>query len=135
MAAAERLDALDSNRVDVYALPQERSIVNPAILVPILDLYTDKQVVYRQETLAPPPGSTVATSPLRFNWEFEIPPYYAAASLNARDNVAIIASGPGQPLPDNAKYRIMNMQPAGAFQTSDTIFRFKALVYLYEPSG
>jgi 4-amino-4-deoxy-L-arabinose transferase-like glycosyltransferase len=133
MAAAERIDALESDRVEVFALAQERSIINPAVLVPILDLYTVKQIIYRQDPLAPPPRSVLATSPLRFSWEFDRPSYYGSDAPNAGDSAVVIASHPGQVPPDPIKLDIGDMKFVDAFETSDSIFKFKALVYLYEP--
>jgi hypothetical protein len=134
VAAAKRLDAMESKRVEVFTLAQNRSIVNPAVLVPILDLYTVKQLVYRQDELPTPPWSTVSTSPLRFSWEFNRPSYYRSATPTSGDAVAVIASHPGQALPDNVKKRIEALQPLGAFESSDSMFRFKALAYLYGPN-
>jgi len=133
MAAAERIDALESDRVEVFTLAQERSIINPAVLVPILDLYTVKQVLYVQNPLAPPPWSALATSPLRFSWQFDRPSYYGSAAPNADDAAVVIASRPGQAPPDPIKLNIEDMEFVEAFEISDSIFKLKALIYLYEP--
>ena len=133
MAAGERLDAMEVDRVEVFTLPQERSIVNPAVLVPILDLYTGKQIVYRDGALTPPAPQTISTSPLRFTWEFATPPYYAPGPSSPGDAVAVIASHAGQALPDNINTRIKGMQPSGTFSAPDRIFKFKTFVHLYHP--
>jgi hypothetical protein len=88
MAAGERLDAMDVDRVEVFTLPQERSIVNPAVSVPILDLYTGKRVVFRDGAPSPPARRTIATSPLRFTWEFDTPSYYAPGRSSPGDAVS-----------------------------------------------
>ena len=133
MAAGERLDAMEVDRVEVFTLPQERSIVNPAVLVPILDLYTGKRLVYRAGALVPPAPRTVATSPLRFTWEFATPSYYAPGRSDPGDAVAVIASHAGQALPDRIGTRIAGMHLSGAFAVPDRIFRFKTFVRLYHP--
>ena len=133
MAAGERLDAMEVDRVEVFTLPQERSIVNPAILVPILDLYTGKRVVYRAGALAPPARRTIATSPLRFTWEFDTPSYYAPGPSSPGDAVAVIASHAGQALPERIGARIAGMRLSGAFAVPDRIFRFKTFVRVYHP--
>lgn len=133
MAAGERLDALEVDRVEVFTLPQERSIVNPAVLVPILDLYTRKQIVYRGGGLAPPTPQVIATSPLRFTWEFATPPFYEPGPSSPGDAVVVIASHAGQALPDSINTRITGMQPSGIFAAPDRIFKFKAFVHLYHP--
>jgi len=133
MAAGERLDAMDVGRVEVFTLPQERSIINPAVMVPILDLYTWKPIVYRDGTLAQPPWQAIATSPLRFTWEFVSPPYYAPGPGSPSDAVAVIANRSGQALPAKLGGKITDMRPAGAFETPDKLFRFKSFIYLYAP--
>jgi hypothetical protein len=133
MAAGERLDAMEVDRVEVFTLPQEQSIVNPAVLVPILDLYTGKPVVYRESALAPPARRTIATSPLRFTWEFATPSYYAPGRSGPGDAVAVIASHADQALPDRIGARIAGMRLSGAFAVPDEIFRFKTFVRIYHP--
>jgi hypothetical protein len=133
MAAGERLDAMDVDRVEVFTLPQERSIVNPAVSVPILDLYTGKRVVFRDGAPSPPARRTIATSPLRFTWEFDTPSYYAPGRSSPGDAVAVIASHADQPLPERIAARIAGMRLSGAFAVSDGVFRFKTFVRVYRP--
>lgn len=133
MAAGERLDALEVDRVEVFTLPQERSIANPAVLVPILDLYTGKRIVYRDGGLTAPSAQAIATLPLRFTWEFATPPFYAPGPSRPGDAVAVIASRAGQALPDRIVARITGMQPSGTFAVPDRIFKFKTFIHLYRP--
>lgn len=133
MAAAERIDAMDVDRVEVFTLPQTRSIVNPAVLVPILDLYTGKKVLYRDGALTPPPWPAIATSPLRFTWAVAVPPFYAPDPSGPGGAIAVIASHSGQKQPDILLKRISAMQPAEMFEKSDKLFKFKSFVYLYTP--
>lgn len=131
MAAGERLDAMEVDRVEVFTLSQERSIVNPAVLVPILDLYTGKHVVYRDGGLVPPPRRTIATSPLRFTWEFDIPPYYAPGRGSPGDAVVVIASHADQELPDRVAAEIDGLRLSSEFTLSDGIFKFTTIVRVY----
>lgn len=133
MAAGERLDAMDVDRVEVFTLPQERSIVNPAITVPMLDLYTGKRIVYRDGAVAPPAPQTIATSPLRFTWEFGTPSYYEPGRESPGDAVAVIASHVDQPLPDRLAARIAGLRLSREFTLSDRIFRFRTVVRVYGP--
>ena len=131
MAAGERLDAMDADQVEVFTLPQERSIVNPAVTVPILDLYTGKRIVYRGHAITPPDSRAVATSPLRFTWEFDIPPYYAPGRESAGAAVAVIASHTDQQLPDSVAAEIAGLRLSDDFTLSDRIFRFRTIVRVY----
>lgn len=134
VAAAERLDAMEVDRVEVFALPQSRSIVNPAVLVPILDLYTAKQVLYRDGTLPPPSWPAIATSPLRFTWAFRIPSFYALGDGAPNDAVLVLASRPGQEPPAAVAGRLSAMSSQESFEKSDKLFKFKSFVYLYAPA-
>lgn len=133
MAAGERLDAMEADRVEVFTLPQARSIVNPAVLVPILDLYTDKNVIYRGGMLAPPTRQTIATSPLRFTWEYDTPFYYAPGPGVPGDAVAVIAGHADQAPPECVGARIAGMRLSGAFVVSDGIFKLETFVRVYHP--
>jgi len=133
MAAGERLDAMAADRVEVFTLPQERSVINPAVAVPLLDLYTAKPVVYRDGMVAPPDRRILATSPLRFTWEFDMPPYYEPGQARPGDAVAVIASHAGQPLPDRVAAKIAGLRLSGEFALTDGLFRFGTVVRLYGP--
>jgi hypothetical protein len=133
MAAGKRLDAMEVDRVEVFALSQEQSLVNPAVLVPILDLYTDKNVIHKGGMLTPPARQSIATSPLRFTWEFVIPSYYTPGPGSSGDAVAVIAGHVDQALPERVDARIAGMRLSGAFAESDGIFKLESFVRLYHP--
>ena len=44
--AGQFLNSLDVEDIEVFTLPQKRSVVNPAAAVPVLDLFTDKRILY-----------------------------------------------------------------------------------------
>jgi 4-amino-4-deoxy-L-arabinose transferase-like glycosyltransferase len=132
MAAGEHLDTLDTDVVVVFALPQSRSIINPAVSAPILDLFTDKRIIYRETKSPPPAPETIASSPLRFTWEYATPSFLKPGlDDTGAVAVAVIASHPGQPLPVHVGATIAGLQLSEEFGTSDEIFRFKTLVKVY----
>jgi hypothetical protein len=133
MAAGERLDAMAADRVEVFTLPQERSVINPAVAVPLLDLYTAKPVVYRDGMVAPPDRRILATSPLRFTWEFDMPPYYEPGQARPGHPGAGIATHARQPLPDRVAAKIAGLRLSGEFALTDGLFRFGTVVRLYGP--
>ena len=82
------LDKLDVQSVRVYALPQ-KSKVNPAVTVPLLDLYTQKKILYDYDkTLLPAPEGYESWS-LRFTWHYQNPEYYTDPE-GAPDKQAIV---------------------------------------------
>jgi len=74
--AGRYIDSLPGEAVEVLVLPQHSSLGNTEAAVPLLDLFTAKRIVYRQEPQPRPPSGKVLTSPLRFTWEIEPPSWY-----------------------------------------------------------
>jgi hypothetical protein len=131
-AAGEYLDGMDVEAVEIYTLQQPRSVINPAVVVPILDLFTEKQIIYGVNRLAPPAPGLIATSPLRFTWEYAAPAYFSPRADSPRAAaVVVIAGHSNQPLPDRVAMRIAGLRPSGEFTVSDDIFRFKTLIRVY----
>jgi len=132
VAAARYLDGLDVDSVEVFALPQSRSVINPAVAVPILDLLTQKRIVYRGNAIAPPPERLFATSPLRFTWEYDMPDYLKSRTDDSGTAaVAVIVAQRNQPIPGNIAARVVDLDLAREFTVSDEIFRFETLVKVY----
>lgn len=133
--AGAYLDTLEEGRVEVFTLDQERSTVNPAISVPLLDLHTTKEIVYRGGNTSPPSAEAIAASALRFTWEYDPPGYYAAPGDGpGRDTaVVVIMSREDQPLPPAVARRTAGHRPARTFSTSDKVFRYKTIVQVFWP--
>lgn len=125
----------DAETIEVITLPQVRSIVNPAVTVPVLDLFTQKTLVYRyDEYLIPRPGS-VEKSSLRFTWEYNNPEYYladAGASVK-RIPVAIIFSDPKQIVPARIAKRIAGYRLAKELMILDRVFKYQTIIRVYKP--
>ena len=128
--AGAYLDRLADQTVEVFTLPQTGATINPAVSVPLLDFYTRKRLVYREDGTAPPPG--VATSPLRFTWEAP-PPYYYAAPAGAplAAAVVVISSARGQALPPAVAARLNGASVLASFDRSDGVYGYQTLVAVY----
>lgn len=133
LAAGEHLNGMDVEAVEVYTLPQPQSVINPAIAVPILDLFTDKRIIYRGNAVAPPAPASIATSPLRFTWEYDTPGYFRPRTDGPRAAaVVVIIAYRNLPLPDRiGAKKTANFQLSREFSVSDDFFRFKTLVRVY----
>ncbi|MDH5512331.1 MAG: hypothetical protein OEY27_03870, partial [Gammaproteobacteria bacterium] len=132
------LDKLVADPLEVVVLPPLRSAVNPAISVPMLDLYTRKRLVYRQD-LSPsqgPNAALMAASPVRFTWELPVAGFHAVATHATAPNspVAVILSAPDQPLPWMLAQRLAGYRLASEFSGADTVFRYQTLVRIYVPA-
>ena len=134
MAAGEYLDAMDGEKVEVFTLSQTSSIINPAVSVPLLDLFTGKQLVYRDHPAPPLAQGLIETSPLRFTWEYDTPSYFAPGPESPREiPVVVIASRANQPLPPRIGQRIAGFRLSEEFTVSDKVFKFKTIVRVYHP--
>jgi len=75
--AGEFLDTLSTDTVEFYAWVPEWTGYNPAIILPILDLYTHKKLVVGRIDAQPPPPEVLSRSPVRFTWVYTPPPFYS----------------------------------------------------------
>lgn len=132
--AGEYLDSLEADTVEVFALPQTESEVNPAVSVPLLDLFTRKRIVYRPGPEGTVTGAEVETSPLRFTWEYRTPRYYAGGGSDGQAAVVIISAHRDQRLPDYLEQKIKNYRLSKAFEVSDEWFLYQTLVRVYQPA-
>jgi len=127
------LDSVKTESVEVYTTYSSRSIVNPAVAVPILDLFTDKDIVFHHDPDYTLPFKKIEKSPLRFTWEYENPEYYSPdQGVRNRDSViVIISNGPLKDLPGDVSERIKGYKSARVFDTSTRIFRYSPVVSVY----
>jgi hypothetical protein len=133
--AGAYLDSVEAGTVEVFALSQAGSAVNPAVSVPLLDLFTDRKIVYRHRPAPPSGGTAIETSPLRFTWEYRNPDYYRPEATDPLEHatVAIISGGGDQPLPDEIARRLSGHRLSRTFRTSGDRFQYKTFVRVYEP--
>jgi hypothetical protein len=133
--AGAYLDSIEAQQVDVLAQPQPWSIVNPAISVPLLDLFSDKRIVMHPGPTAPPEQKALKTSPLRFTWELGTPRYLAPGgeTSTSKAAIAILSGRRDQPLPDVIRQRIAGYRLSREFAQSDRAFRYQTIVRIYEP--
>ncbi len=134
--AGEYLNTVEGEAVEVFTLPQARSVVNPAVSVPLLDLFAGKRIVYRPLPAQLPSRQEIETSPLRFTWEFRTPKYYAPATADpsGKGAVVVVSADAGQPLTEQIERRIDGHRLSREFLTSDDRFQYRTLVRVYLPA-
>ncbi len=133
--AGKYLDTMDAETIEVVTLPPARSIVNPAVTVPILDLFTQKTLLYRyNEDLIQRPRS-VEKSSLRFTWEYKNPEYFLAdaGASKRRSPVAIIFSDRMQIVPARIAERIASYRLAKELKIFDRVFKYQTIIRVYQP--
>ncbi len=128
MKAGEFLNQLETSLVQVYAFPQ-KSEVNPAVAVPILDLYTDAPVEYFYNLRPLYDRERREVSPFRFTWTYMNPGYYDYRSERKPSHVAVVSFWSTEEnmsrLPDGFLFM-------KRFDLSEGIFRFKPYVSIFE---
>lgn len=133
--AGAYLDSLQADRVEVIVLPQLHALVNPAVSVPILDLFTSKRIVMRHDSVAVPAVEALRKSSLRFTWAYQNPAYYAAGMDATGDSaVVVIASDPAQPLPASVGQRLQGYGLSREFIASENVFGYRTFVQVYLPA-
>ena len=125
------LDTVDEERVEVFTPLAPDAEVNPAVAVPLLDLYTHKTVIYRPEEIPPSARERAAASPLRFTWEFQVPGTYAGDGGERATAVAVVSDDVGSPLPEHVEARLRGRRLARVFATDEGVFRFRTMVRVY----
>jgi len=133
--AGAYLDSLEADTVEVIALPQLHALVNPAVSVPILDLFTSKRLVIRHDAVAAPAAEALGKSSLRFTWAYRNPAYYAAGTdAPGESAVVVIASDPAQFLPASIGQRLQGYRLSRAFIVSENVFGYRTIVQVYVPA-
>ncbi len=127
------LNSLDVANIEVFTLPQEKSIINPAISVPLLDLFTNKRVTYGMDIDPTGVWEKVQKSALRFTWEYKNPPYYMndTKDLGKVTAVVVISSDPNQLIPGHIEQRIKKYNSSKEFKTFSNLFRYRTVVTVY----
>jgi len=133
--AGKYLDSIDAESVEVVTLPQTRSIVNPAVSVPILDLFTKKKLVYRYDKKLISRPESVEKSSLRFTWEYRNPEYFSAYTGTPKKSipVVIIFGDRNQTIPARIADRIAGHRLTKELMIRDRVFRYQTMVRVYQP--
>jgi hypothetical protein len=132
-AAGEWLDGLPGERVEVMTPSPPDPVVNPAMALPLLDLYTSKRLVHVREEAPPPPPSGVETSALRFTWEWVDPPWYAPDGAGPAAAVLVVSDDLDRPLPADLARRLEGLRLDRTFAASEGVFQYRTLVAAYRP--
>jgi len=134
--AGEYLNTLDAGEIEVITLFSKEPVVNPAVAVPLIDLFTNKQIRYHYQPEDFPPREEIEQSSLRFTWAYRNPTYYIAkpdAFLNVP--VVIISDASNDPLPKPAAQRLEGYRLSESFNTSEKIFRYIVGVRIYQKTS
>lgn len=129
--AGDFLNSAGSKDVEVItAMPSEK-VVNPAVTVPIFDLYTKANICYRYRPEGFPSRKAILTSPLRFTWEYRNPVFYTSGCSGGKDAAVVITDSAGGKIPKEAGLKGPRYTRLRVFQASKNVFRFQTMVMVY----
>ncbi len=133
--AGRYINSINEEKVELFVLHSENTVVNPAIAVPLLDFFTKKDIFYHHDESYSLPFEEIKESPLRFTWKYKNPGYYTAYQRDFRDNpaVVVISNGPVKVLPENIIREVKGRKKAKVFNTSTELFRYNPVVTIYLP--
>jgi asparagine N-glycosylation enzyme membrane subunit Stt3 len=131
--AGSYLNSIKETDVAVFTVLPEDPAGHFDVTVPILDLYTRKNIRYvRDDRRGGEQTEEIGTSSLRFTWEYEIPSYYYGDAAVDRNAAAVVISDDaGRKLPGYISEQLSGYQLARVYDTYEGIFRFKTAVRIY----
>lgn len=131
--AGAYLDTLKAREIEVITLLPQNPVANPAVSLPLLDLFTSKRIRYRYLSEAYPPPDEVEKSPLRFTWAYKNPAYYRSEH-DATCNMPVIVLSDVSPgrLPQAIARKLEGYRLLKEFTTSERVFQHSITVSLYE---
>jgi len=128
-AAGEFLDESGYESIKVITLPQ-KSAINPAVAVPILDLYTEAGIVYEPSSSPTISKEELQRSSYRFTWTYRNPDYYKASESESRADAYLFVI---QELDHFHESQFKNMEFLEKFDIYEGLFRFKTLIVISKP--
>lgn len=129
--AGDFLDSRGIREIAVVTAMRDEKVVNPAVTVPLLDLYTNANICYRYRAEGFPSPEVIRTSPLRFTWEYKNPLYYSSNCSGGEDAVVVISDKTPAVFRESTSFEGKRYPHFRTFGTSEKVFRFQTLVTVY----
>jgi len=126
--AGKLINTLNCPEIGVYTLAQKDSTGNTEIAIPILDIYTDKNLIALNKQHAGDKRNAIEKSPLRFTWEVGLPEFYQSARSSKINIAAIISSAPVTVTPDFLPDSVKAGERIKEFTASSGLFKFKTFI-------
>ncbi len=130
------LDSIGGGKVEVFALPSLTSTVNPSVAVPLLDLYTEKDILYRYDNTISLPYEQIDKSPIRFTWGYKNPEYYMQTQNDPGSyTIAVITNRGENVIPELIRDKLNGYERIRVFEETDDLFLYSPVVTVYSPVG
>jgi hypothetical protein len=129
------LDQTAVDPVSVYILPAPEPVLDSRVTMPLLDLFTSRQLIYHPLSSGGERPDWVAESPLRFTWELNLPSSYLRPEPVSPTTVVVISSSPQPDLPAEVQASTANLGRVKRFANDTGIFQHRTFVVVYEQGG
>jgi hypothetical protein len=128
------LNGMKGSDVEVFSLTSRDPVVDPAVSVPLLDIFTRKHIIYHYRSeLSPRMRERIAASSLRFTLEYNNPQYYVEPSAGGGyPSVAVISETGKDALPIDLQTRLAGYRMVKDYDAGEGIFRYRTSVRIYE---
>lgn len=134
MHAGEYLNTLPGTAVEVVTITPGEPVANPAVSVPLLDLFTHTQIQYHYLHESPLPPEEILRSSLRFTWEYRNPAYYGSTSERAATMPVIVLSNASDgSFPTVLAKKLDGYRLSRSFQVNEDVFEYTVGVSIYLP--
>jgi uncharacterized membrane protein (GlpM family) len=134
--AGEYLDSLKGSTVVVSALPQSESIGNTVAAIPIVDYFTKKRILSRQDWSKRSGSDDISTSSLRFTHELRKPAFYSDyAPENRSEEACYLLVISSDEVFDTSSVAIENLplffKEIKSFHQYEDVFKFRTFATVY----
>jgi len=133
--AGAYLNTLDGADIEVLLLPPKEPVINLAVSVPMLDLFTSKRIRYQYKygPASFPPREDIERSSLRFTWEYRNPAYYENALPGAeRPVLVVIADTSDNAMPASVERNGNHYDKARHFSINEAVFKHSVGIGIYQ---
>ncbi|MGW8287825.1 MAG: ArnT family glycosyltransferase, partial [Desulfobulbales bacterium] len=117
----------------IVPLPQKEQILNPDISIPLLDIYSTANLLrLPNQEVETADQQKIATSSLRFTWEYPLPSYYMLKDGEPQpQGLVIVKSGVNQAVPLTANIFTRKFKHKKTFGISTGLFTHTTIVTVY----
>jgi 4-amino-4-deoxy-L-arabinose transferase-like glycosyltransferase len=128
--AGAYLDTINCKKIGVYTLPQKKSKGSTEAAIPLLDLFTKKELISLQNTHISPTDSELDSS-LRFTWELKRSKLYKTVRDGEKMPIVVISGDKLAELPEEILKNMVLTETMKKFDKSTPAFRYKTIVNIF----
>jgi 4-amino-4-deoxy-L-arabinose transferase-like glycosyltransferase len=128
--AGAYLDTINCKKIGIYALPQKKSKGSTEAAIPLLDIFTKKELINLQNNRISPTDSELDSS-LRFTWELNRSKLYKTVIGEEKMPIVVISGEKLAELPEEILKNMISTETMKRFDKSTSAFRYKTIVNIF----